>query len=131
MSIYITCSNCGEKFEFTDSEQIFYQSKNLKLPKRCKDCRRTKKTEALGDIFKLGYKRSSYLDNAQIYGPGAPVAGGLSTEYRYVFKVQLQNEVFYIKFDKENKKMYKVVESIEEATRHVWSSKSTNFKILT
>lgn len=122
MDIYITCRNCGEKFVFADSEQAFYKSKNLTPPRRCKVCRNLKKTdENVGDILKLGYKKSSYLDNAQLYGPGVSVAGGLSTEYRYIIKVQLQGEIFYVNFDKENGKICKV-KNIENAKTYVWSS---------
>lgn len=33
------CVQCGEKFTVTESEADFYKSKNLNLPKRCKNCR--------------------------------------------------------------------------------------------
>ena len=33
------CVQCGKEFVLTDSEISFYKSKNLSLPKRCKDCR--------------------------------------------------------------------------------------------
>lgn len=32
------CSQCGKEFTLTDGEIAFYKSKNLHLPKRCKDC---------------------------------------------------------------------------------------------
>ena len=121
MSIYITCINCGEKFEFTDSEQQFYKSKNFEIPKRCKACRKAKSLEEdIESVFKLGYKKNSFLDNANIYGMGVSVAGGTSTEYRYVIKLQLQDEVFYINFNEENKKMYRT-KNIEKATAYIWS----------
>lgn len=34
-----TCVQCGKEFEITDSEAAFFKSKNLQLPKRCKECR--------------------------------------------------------------------------------------------
>lgn len=34
------CKNCGKEFELTDGEISFYKSKNLHLPKRCKECRK-------------------------------------------------------------------------------------------
>ena len=34
-----TCVQCGKEFEITQSEENFYKSKNLQLPKRCKECR--------------------------------------------------------------------------------------------
>lgn len=121
MSIFITCVNCGEKFEFTDSEQSFYKSKNFDMPKRCKSCRKSKKVEEdIEGVFKLGYKKNSFLDNANIYGIGVSVAGGTSTEYKYVIKLQLQDEVYYINFDEETKKMHRT-KNIEEATAYIWS----------
>lgn len=33
------CKQCGKEFELTESEINFYKSKNLNIPKRCKDCR--------------------------------------------------------------------------------------------
>lgn len=121
MSVYITCINCGEKFEFTDAEQRFYKSKNFEIPKRCKACRKSKRVEEdIECVFKLGYKKNSFLDNANIYGMGVSVAGGTSTEYRYLIKLQLQDEVYYINFDEETKKMHRT-KNIEEATAYIWS----------
>ncbi len=39
------CVQCGKNFTLSDSEIDFYNSKNLSLPKRCKQCR--KKNKAL------------------------------------------------------------------------------------
>ena len=72
-------------------------------------------------------KRSSFLDNARIYGMGIPVEGGVSIDYKYVFKLQLQDEVFYLKFDKENKKLYRT-KDIQKATSYVWSSDLKNIQ---
>lgn len=33
------CKQCGKEFELSDSEIQFYKSKNLNIPKRCKECR--------------------------------------------------------------------------------------------
>ena len=33
------CKECGREFELAPGEIKFYKSKNLALPKRCKDCR--------------------------------------------------------------------------------------------
>ncbi len=37
------CVQCGRKFTLTDSEINFFKSKNLSIPKRCKDCREQNK----------------------------------------------------------------------------------------
>lgn len=39
----ITCIDCGIDFLFTVGEQIYFERKNLYLPKRCKTCRKNKK----------------------------------------------------------------------------------------
>lgn len=39
----ITCKQCGKEFELSQSEMNFYRSKNLSLPKRCKECREKNK----------------------------------------------------------------------------------------
>lgn len=35
----ITCRDCGQSFTFTEGEQAFYATKDLKAPQRCKACR--------------------------------------------------------------------------------------------
>jgi len=35
----LVCVDCGATFTFTNSEQLFYWSKGLSEPKRCKKCR--------------------------------------------------------------------------------------------
>ena len=37
------CKQCGKSFELSNSEIAFYKSKNLHLPKRCKECRQANK----------------------------------------------------------------------------------------
>ncbi len=38
-----TCKQCGKEFILSDSEIRFFKSKNLNLPKRCKECRSANK----------------------------------------------------------------------------------------
>ena len=38
-----TCKQCGKEFVITQSEINFYKSKNLSIPKRCKECRQNNK----------------------------------------------------------------------------------------
>jgi len=45
----ITCKECGKEFDFTASEQEFYQEKGLYEPKRCSDCRKAKRQERFSD----------------------------------------------------------------------------------
>lgn len=41
-----TCVQCGKTFAISDSEINFYKSKNLSIPKRCKDCRKKNKSDS-------------------------------------------------------------------------------------
>lgn len=43
MSLNRICKQCGKRFTLSDSEIAFYNSKNLDLPKRCKECRELNK----------------------------------------------------------------------------------------
>ncbi len=46
----IPCCDCGTNFEFSATEQEFYQSKGfVNDPKRCPTCRATRKTERNGN----------------------------------------------------------------------------------
>lgn len=42
-AIYRTCADCGGEFVISPKFQDFIEENNLKLPKRCKDCRHTRK----------------------------------------------------------------------------------------
>lgn len=55
--LILQCSDCGCDFEFTVSEQEFYDQKGLtNKPKRCKPCRNAKKNASRGG----GYQRRMY-----------------------------------------------------------------------
>lgn len=43
-----TCKQCGKEFELSQSEIQFYKSKNLNIPKRCKECREKNKQRQQG-----------------------------------------------------------------------------------
>ncbi len=46
----LQCSDCGQEFTFTAGEQEFYSSRGFQNePKRCPDCRRTRKAQRSGD----------------------------------------------------------------------------------
>lgn len=40
------CISCGKEYSVTISEQNFYESKGLALPKRCAECRKARKAAA-------------------------------------------------------------------------------------
>jgi len=82
MDFVLTCKDCGATFVFSKGEVDYYLKSNMSPPKRCKKCREK------NEIKELQLKASSYFSNAQVYGPGTSVAGGLSTEYRYYLKTE-------------------------------------------
>lgn len=45
-----TCKQCGKEFELEASEIRFYQSRNLELPKRCKECRNRNKQKRQKEV---------------------------------------------------------------------------------
>ena len=81
MDFNLVCKECGQTFLFSEGEQKYYLQNGLMPPKRCKFCRNNNFTS------ELGIKTSSYFENANIYGPGTSVSGGLSIEHSYYVKV--------------------------------------------
>ena len=82
MDIYIECINCGKEFLFSEGEQRFFESKGFAYPKRCKACR------GKVNMRHLEGRTSNYFENAQVYGPGVSVEGGLTIEHRYCVRVK-------------------------------------------
>ena len=57
----LTCSDCGQEFTFTASEQEFYADRGFSEPRRCSSCRATRKAQRNGGAGA---------------GAGAPSSGG-------------------------------------------------------
>lgn len=73
----LTCSDCGQNFEFTAGEQEFYASRGLvNEPRRCPTCRQTRKTQRNGGGE--GYSSGHSYDN---YGGGYSNGGGHGRSY--------------------------------------------------
>ncbi len=52
----IQCSDCGATFTFSTGEQEFYQTKGYtNEPKRCPECRQTRKSERYGNVGNSSY----------------------------------------------------------------------------
>lgn len=56
-----SCVQCGNEFFLQDSEIEFYESKNLNLPKRCKECRTKNKNS--GDNHNRRKENTNYYQN--------------------------------------------------------------------
>ena len=54
------CVQCGKSFEISDSEKQFFESKNLTLPKRCKQCREQNKKSGKPNKATPGTKKPRY-----------------------------------------------------------------------
>jgi CxxC-x17-CxxC domain-containing protein len=50
----LTCSDCGQQFAFTATEQQFYADRGFTEPRRCPSCRAARKA-ARGDGGNAGY----------------------------------------------------------------------------
>jgi CxxC-x17-CxxC domain-containing protein len=74
----ISCVDCGQEFVFTSGEQQFYAQRGFtESPKRCGDCRATRKAQrasagATGGAYNGGYERDG----------GYPSPGGGYAERR-------------------------------------------------
>ena len=63
----LTCSDCGQEFAFTASEQQFYADRQFSEPRRCPSCRASRKA-ARGDSGG-GYSGSGYSGGGYDRGP--------------------------------------------------------------
>ncbi len=75
----LTCSDCGEQFQFTESEQEFFKSKGFSAPVRCPACRAARKAARQGGN---GYGGSSYGER-QMY-PAVCAQCGKETEVPFL-----------------------------------------------
>ena len=58
----IPCSDCGTNFEFSATEQEFYQSKGfVNNPKRCPACRASRKADQAGNTGNTATYNSGYI----------------------------------------------------------------------
>jgi CxxC-x17-CxxC domain-containing protein len=63
----LTCSDCGQEFTFTASEQQFYAERGFTEPRRCASCRSARKAQR-GDSG--GYGSGSSFGNSSYGGGG-------------------------------------------------------------
>ena len=61
----LTCTDCGAQFQFTESEQEFFQSKGYTTPGRCADCRAARKAAREGSNG--GYGSAARYGERQMY----------------------------------------------------------------
>ena len=45
----LRCVDCGQEFTFSVDEQLFFTSKQLSIPKRCKPCRKARRQSIVPD----------------------------------------------------------------------------------
>ena len=74
----LTCSDCGEQFVFTESEQQFFADRGFTEPRRCSSCRAARKAQQ-GSSSSGGYGAGGG------YGGGSGGGGGYSRGPREMF----------------------------------------------
>jgi CxxC-x17-CxxC domain-containing protein len=69
----LTCSDCGQPFTFTASEQQFYAERGFTEPRRCGSCRAARKAQR-GDSggYGGGYSSGSSFGSGGGYGSRGP-----------------------------------------------------------
>ena len=72
----LTCSDCGQEFVFTASEQDFYAQRGFTEPRRCASCRASRKAARNADGGGGGYSSGGYSSGG--YSSGAGSYGGSS-----------------------------------------------------
>ena len=75
----LTCSDCGQEFTFTASEQEFYADRGFSEPRRCSSCRANRKAQrngAPGAGAPSGGSRGGYSGGGYTGGSGG---GGYSS----------------------------------------------------
>jgi CxxC-x17-CxxC domain-containing protein len=45
----LVCADCGENFVFDEKEQHFYRERKMRAPRRCRNCRYTRRLEQTDD----------------------------------------------------------------------------------
>ncbi len=79
----LTCSDCGQEFTFTASEQEFFAQKGFSTPGRCPSCRAARKAARQGGSAYGGYGNSGssggYGSTRQMY-PAVCAQCGKETE---------------------------------------------------
>ena len=76
----LTCSDCGQPFTFTASEQEFYAERGFTEPRRCASCRAARKAQR-GDSGGSSYSSGGFGNDS--YGSGG--GGGYSRGPREMF----------------------------------------------
>ena len=75
----LVCTDCGVTFVFTESEQAFFEQKALTPPKRCKACRRARRSLHPGRISGV---RPAFAEETGSGIISAPAPRDSRTRYR-------------------------------------------------
>ncbi len=85
----LTCSDCGQEFVFTASEQDFYAQRGFTEPRRCASCRASRKaarnSDGGGGYSSGGYSSGGYSSGAGSYGGGGGSSYGGERAPREMF----------------------------------------------
>lgn len=72
----LTCSDCGQEFTFTGSEQQFYADRGFTEPRRCSSCRAARKASRGDSQGGGGYDSGYSGGSGGGYGGGGGGYGG-------------------------------------------------------
>ena len=72
----LTCSDCGNAFTFTESEQSFFATKGFSEPKRCPECRAIRKAQNGGGGASAGGR--SYGGSAEMFEATCATCGNVA-----------------------------------------------------
>jgi CxxC-x17-CxxC domain-containing protein len=98
----LTCSDCGQEFTWTSSEQEFFADRGFTEPKRCSSCRAARKASqggsgggysSGGSRSSGGYSSGGYSSSGGGYssGGGSSYGGGYDRGPREMFSATCSN----------------------------------------
>jgi CxxC-x17-CxxC domain-containing protein len=93
----LTCSDCGQEFTWSSSEQQFFADRGFTEPKRCSSCRAARKAnrgDSGGGYSSGGYSSSSYSSGGGYSGGssyGGSRGGGYERGPREMFSATCSN----------------------------------------
>ncbi len=76
----LTCSDCGQEFTFTASEQEFFAQKGFSTPGRCPSCRAARKAARGGSYSTSSYSGGNSYGAARQMYPAVCAQCGKDTE---------------------------------------------------
>jgi CxxC-x17-CxxC domain-containing protein len=87
----LTCSDCGQEFVFTASEQDFYAQRGFTEPRRCASCRASRKAARNADGGGSYSSEGGYSSSGSYSSGGYSGGGGYDRGPREMFSATCSN----------------------------------------